>query len=275
LGSRTPPSGARIDITNNQIAGAKIRMGIGLGHFWPETPAYTPPRFLVSNNTVEMTQVRGSGGSGGAIYLHGSLPNSVITNNAIRGDARSPGFATVSSAIYYALQGELASSNIMVAGNDSSGFIGDFQLYLPRTVSGGTVDGNTFGPAGVVGTLCYGPDNRFQGNHFYGAYPGWEPVASGPGLFWFANTTVSTSHGNTLVATKLNGPPHGFDICSEVFDETDDPNTPGYDGANKIPGYEKCQKKSVEFIQRMRDRKADIEARIAEAQLAVLPPGEV
>ena len=271
-GAQRPPSGARIDITNNEIHGTKVRMGIGLGHFFAETPDYTPPRFVLDNNTVEVEGLRGYGGSGGAIHLHGGLPNSVVTNNAVRGDARSPGFAYVSIGIFYQRGQEFASSNITVVGNDASGFLGDFQLYLARTVSGGMIHGNAFGSAGLVGVLCYGHENWFEDNHFYGAYPGWEPAGSGPGLLWFANTNVSTSHGNKLVATKLNEWPYGFDVCCQVYDETDDPSTPGYDGANQIPGYERCQKKSVEFIQRMQERKAEIEARLAEDQGPVLPP---
>jgi len=62
------------------------------------------------------------------------------------------------------------------------------------------------------------------------------------------------------------------DICSLVFDETDILVTPGYDAANKIPGYEKCATKSVEFLERMQERKAALEARLAKGYGPVLPP---
>jgi len=59
-----------------------------------------------------------------------------------------------------------------------------------------------------------------------------------------------------------------------VFDETDIPVTPGYDGANKIPGYEKCETKSVEFLQRMLERKAALEVRFTRSYGPVQPPHE-
>ena len=272
MGAQTLADGARIDITDNEITGTRILAGIVFGHFRAEGPTYIPPRLRIGGNSIEAARLRGYAGTGAAIFLAGNHSNSVVANNAIRGDARSPGFTAVTSAIRYARSGQLPSSNITVAGNDASGFIGDVQLLLDRTVSGGAITGNAFGAAVQVGAMVYGSDNRIGQNHFYGAYPGWESAASGPGLFWFANTTASTSHGNTLVASKLNGPPHGFDICSQVFDETDIPVTPGYDGANKIPAYEKCETKSVEFQQRMQERKAALDARFTQGYGAERPP---
>lgn len=263
-------SGARIEITSNEITGAEVSAGVVLGQFRYETPSYMPPSLLIDSNVIDVSRLRGYGGSGAAVFLAGGWPNSAVTHNILRGDARFPGFKSM--AIDYARSGELTSSNITVAGNDSSGFIGDIQLYLDRIVSGGSVTGNAFGPAGVAGAMSYGRESSFKDNHFYGPYPGWEPAGGGLGLFWFANTKVSTSQGNTLVATKLNGPPYGFDECTQVFDETDDPGTPAYDGANKFPGIKKCANKTDAFIQRMKDRKADIEAQLGEYVCPVIWP---
>jgi hypothetical protein len=80
------------------------------------------------------------------------------------------------------------------------------QLYVGVEAHDNTIHRNAFGPGGVAGVLCHGHDNRFENNHFFGDYAGWEP---GPGLFWLK----STSYGNVIVATKLNAPPFGFSIC--------------------------------------------------------------
>jgi hypothetical protein len=96
--------------------------------------------------------------------------------------------------------------------------------------TGATVALNSFGPASIAGVF-QGDDNRFVANHFSGSYPGWTGSAGGPGLFWFTNG----SKDNTVAATLLNGPPFGFDICSQVRDESG--------GANENQGYEKCLNK--------------------------------
>lgn len=58
-GNNPPPSGASVHITNNEIIGSKIRMGIGLGHFWPESLNFTAPRFFVDHNTIRLSDLRG------------------------------------------------------------------------------------------------------------------------------------------------------------------------------------------------------------------------
>jgi hypothetical protein len=108
------------------------------------------------------------------------------------------------------------------------------QAYVEPEVHNTTIHNNEFGPAGITGVLCYGHDNRFVNNHFYGNYVGWEP---GPGLFWLKNT----SYGNMIVATKLNAPPFGFDICRQIRDETSTVFS-GYNGLNIIPGFERCSR---------------------------------
>jgi hypothetical protein len=118
---------------------------------------------------------------------------------------------------------------VTIVGNDASSFIGDYQLWMQTIVSGSTIARNSFGPATSAGVVCYGHDNWFVNNHFYGTYPGWPP-STGPGLFWFP----TTSRANIVEATKLNTPPHGTDICGQVLNETI--------GANLIRGYEKCGK---------------------------------
>jgi hypothetical protein len=121
--------------------------------------------------------------------------------------------------------------------NDFSSFTGDFQVWMTDLGSRGTIARNSFGPADSAGVKCHGRDNQFVNNHFYGPYRGWTSAASGPGLFWF----TLESHANTVAAAKLNDSPHGFDLCGQVLDETDNPATPEYDGVNNIPGYEKCR----------------------------------
>ncbi len=139
---------------------------------------------------------------------------------------------------------------------------------------------NAFGPAGVTGVLCYGHDNRFENNHFFGNYVGWEP-GNGPGIFWL----TSTSHGNGIVANKLNQPAYGFDNCRQIYDETNTGMTEyrglnlilgfnnrellarwgqsliQYDGLNLIPSLYRCRTRSADFIQQMQAVRAELEAR--------------
>jgi hypothetical protein len=252
-------SGAQIEITDNEIIADNALAGIVLGHFRAETPIYAGPRVLIDRNTIQASHLRGYTLNnlrfGAAIILAGGWPDSAVTNNVIAGDGHFPNYEDL--AIYYAASQDLPSPDITVAGNDSSGFMGGIQLYLNRMVSGARVANNAFGPADETGVMCYGSENRFVNNHFSGAYPGWDSAGEGAGLFWFADQpNASTSEGNTLVSAKLNGPPYGFDICNEVKSDAGD--------ANKVPGYQKCSRKSDGFLQRMRDRKADIETRLGE-----------
>lgn len=239
---QAPPSGAVIDIMNNTIIGTKIHEGIHADSFWPVTPGVTPPRALIINNTVDVMNLGGYPnklGTNGAtiataIILSGNVSNSIVAYNTIRGDARTPNVTPKVEALGIllgAITPNDIQSNVTVVANDSSALTSDFQLRMDAIVSESNVALNSFGPAGSAGVICSGRDNRFVSNHFNGSYPGWASPASGPGLFWF--TTASS--GNKVVATKLNGPPNGFDICGQVLDESG--------GANEIPGYERCQKR--------------------------------
>jgi hypothetical protein len=237
--NQPPPSGARIDVTNNTIIGTRIHEGLHVDSFWPDTPGFTPPRAFVGNNTVIATNLRGFANKGGtngatvntAIFVGGNLANSIVANNIIRGYGRSPGLTPRQENIAIGLQtagtAEMDSANITVVGNDSSSFTGDFQLWMETIISESTVAGNSFGPASAAGVMCRGRDNRFDENRFYGDYPGWDRSANGPGLFWF----TKTSRGNLVTSTRLNA--HGSDICGQLFDETS--------GDNTIPGFENCR----------------------------------
>ena len=235
-GAAPPPSGAWIEIANNEIVVAKTRMAVGVGHFWPDTHAFVPPRLRVRDNVIAVSSLRGGSLLGGAaaIVLHGNVEGAIMMNNVLRGDARlagalNKGIQTLSTEVSGT---PLYPANLTLKGNDLSGFIGHFQLYLDARALGSRVAQNLFGPATAAGVMCDGHDNVFIENHFHGEYPGWSPPAAGPGLFWFG----STSYGNKAVSTKLNGPPHGSDICGQVRDETG--------GANEIWGDERCAGKS-------------------------------
>jgi hypothetical protein len=106
------------------------------------------------------------------------------------------------------------------------------QVQLESESHGIAFQENRFGPATVAGVMCYGHNNWFVNNYFYGNYAGWEP---GPGLFWLKNT----SYGNLIVAAKLDAPPFSFDICRQIRDETGTVFS-GYNGLNIIPGFERC-----------------------------------
>lgn len=121
--------------------------------------------------------------------------------------------------------------------------------------AGHHLPGNAFGPAGIVGVLCYGQNNQFRENRFLGDYTGWLP-GDGPGLFWLTDKT----YGNQIVGTRLNRRWVGFDLCRQIYDETD-LGWPQYQGLNFIAGYRRCLPKSEEFVQRMQTLKAEIEAR--------------
>jgi hypothetical protein len=234
-----PPSGATIDITNNTIIVSRAHEGLHADSFWPVTPGVTPPRVFIGNNTVDVTKLGGypnKGGTNGAtigtaVVLTGNVPNSIVTNNTIRGDGRSPN-ATPPVEALGLLAGLITPNdtltNVTIAGNDLSGFTGHFQMRMRGSLS--TVALNSFGSADGAGVLCSGDHNNFVNNRFYGPYPGWAPPANGPGLFWF----TGTGSGNTVESTKLNGGPNGMDICGQVRDDTG--------GANEIRGYERCGK---------------------------------
>jgi len=245
--SATPPvNGARIDITNNTVIASGVHEGIHVDNYWPVTPGYTAPRTFVSNNTLHLRNLCGypnQNGTNGAtvgagILVVGNLSDSIVTNNAITGDGRSPGLTPRVESVAVRLgragaagtgSGDQSLSNVTVAGNDFSSFASDFHLLIGSVVVGSTIGRNSIGPADRAGVMCDGHDNQFVNNHFYGPYLGWAPPASGPGLFWF--TTISSN--NTVEATKLNGPSEGADICGQVLDESV--------AANNIRGYEKCR----------------------------------
>jgi hypothetical protein len=219
-------------MAGNEIVVAKTRMAIGVGHFWPDANAFVPPRLLVRDNVITASRLRGGALTGGAaaIVLHGNVDGAILMDNVLKGDARLAGAAnkgiqTMSTVLFGT---PLYPANLTLKGNDLSGFIGYFQLYIDPRVQGSTIAKNVLGPATGAGVKCDGHENVFTNNHFYGEYPGWSPPAAGPGLFWFG----SGSWGNKVVSTKLNEPPHGSDICGQVRDETT--------GANEIPGDERC-----------------------------------
>lgn len=145
----------------------------------------------------------------------------------IRGDARSPGAESAAIRLGAANPEEQLLEGVTVVGNDSTSFTGDFQLFFDSAVGSSAVTWNSFGPAAAAGVKGSGHGTQFVNNHFYGPYTGWEQ-SDGPGLFWF----TAESDANAVSATKLNGPPHGFDICGQVRDETG--------GANEIHGDERC-----------------------------------
>jgi hypothetical protein len=226
-GAAPPPSGAWIEIANNEFVVAKTRMAVGVGHFWPDANAFMPPRLLVRDNVISVSSLRGGSQLGGAaaIVLHGNVEGAILVDNVLRGDGRltgaeNKGIQTISTVFSGTL---LHPANLTVEGNDLSGFTGHFQVYFDPGVLGSRVAKNIFGPATGAGVKCDGHDNVFINNHFYGEYPGWSRPA-GPGLFWFG----STSYSNRVVSTKLNEPPHGSDICDQVCDETG--------GTNNISG---------------------------------------
>ncbi len=237
-----PPSGARIDITNNTIAGDMVHDGIHVRNVWPETPGIAGPQVFISNNVLDLRRLGGSPngrGTGGAtlavgINVTGNFPGPIVTNNVITGDGRSPGLMPRIESIAIRVGGVTPASHIAdatVVGNDSSSFNGAFQLWVEPIVSSSTVARNLFGGGDMAGVRSGGGDGWFLNNHFLGVYPGWEASAAGPGLFWFTDA----SHGNTVQATKLNGPPYGLDICQQVRDDSG--------GANTTRGAGRCRER--------------------------------
>jgi hypothetical protein len=238
---QAPPSGALMNITNNTIIVSRVHEGLHADSFWPVTPGFTPPRALISNNTVDLTNLGGYPnklGTNGAtiataIVLTGNVPNSIVTNNTIRGDGRTLNVTPAVEAIGLLLGAITPNdvlTNITVVGNDAALFTGDLQVRVDSALSASTVARNAFGPASIAGVKSSGRDTQFVNNHFYGPYPGWPPSANGPGLFWF----TAASHANSVEATKLNDPPYGSVICGQVLDETG--------GENEIHGSEKCRR---------------------------------
>jgi hypothetical protein len=135
-GKNPPPSGASVHITNNEIIGSKIRMGIGLGHFFAETSNFTAPRFFVDHNAITLSDLRGAPVPGAVpdagILTHGNVSNSVITNNLVTGDGGSQGFKSSAMAFWDSVDAQNVlrlSENITVSDNDSSSFTGEYQIY--------------------------------------------------------------------------------------------------------------------------------------------------
>jgi hypothetical protein len=95
----TPRNGARIDVVSNTVGAAGVHEAIHVDSFWPEMPAFTPPRAFVNGNTVVVSKLGGCAnklGTNGAtlaaaMVLAGSISHSIVTNNTMPGDGRSPG----------------------------------------------------------------------------------------------------------------------------------------------------------------------------------------
>lgn len=79
--------------------------------------------------------------------------------------------------------------------------------------------------SGLAGIVVQGNDNALVNEHFRAVYPG---VAGTPSLpcVWLQ----AGSYGNSVTALKYQDAPSGKDLCSQIRD----------DGANLIPGYERC-----------------------------------
>lgn len=236
-GNPRPPTGARIDVTNNIVNVVGTHEAIHVDSFWPETAGFVAPRAFVSNNTVTVAHIGGypnkSGTNGAslatAILLAGNLSNSIVSNNVVRGDGRSPGrtppVETVGLGLYPANATGDALDNVAVVGNDLSLFHGDYQIWVQTVASGATIARNALGAADVAGVRCLGEGNWFLWNHFYGPYFGFASASGGPGLFWFTNG----SRDNRVESTMLNGTLTPVDICGQTRDESG--------GVNKIaPG---------------------------------------
>ena len=193
--AQRPPSAARIDVTNNTVIGVKVHEAIHVDSFWPESPTFRAPRAYVNNNTVTVTSLGGFAnklGNGGAtlasaIVLAGNLSDSMLANNTIRGDGRSPNLTpSVEAAAITLLPANTTGDildNVTVIGNDLSLFAGDVQLWGETVVTGAKVSLNSLGPATLAGVLWRGADSWLVGNHFYGLYPGWLVSSSARACF--------------------------------------------------------------------------------------------
>lgn len=173
------------------------------------------------------------------IYLTGKMKDSFISgNNLAGGMLRDP------------VDGEIIKFNPFSA-KIAQVFLGQetHDNYVGSEAGNG-LPGNLFGPADIAGVICFGRNNQFIGNHFLGNYAGWEPgedpglfwlsgkgwrsvslpsegPGTGPGLFWLTDTSL----GNRIAMTKLDGAPFSFDLCRQVYDETN-ANPSKYDGLN-------------------------------------------
>ncbi len=235
-----PPSGARMNLTNNTVTLIKGHEGLHVNSFWPETGGYVGPRAFLSNNIVTVTNLGGFLNTGTAIILAGNISDSIVTNNIVRGEGRSPGLTppvetrgiVLTAANAPGVPGASSTAppdvlvNVTIVGNDFSAFSGDYQLVMQPLASGTMVARNLFGPASAAGVMCSGHDNWLDGNHFYGDYPGWDSSGKGRGLVLFTKTAAR----NRLTRTRMN---HSVNICGQLLEETP--------GANILPGYDQCQ----------------------------------
>jgi hypothetical protein len=202
------------------------------------------------------------------LHLRSRMKNGTIAGNYLAGgwlvdpiDGRAKHFEPFTAKVAQLYVGREAHDNYFGPMTRHRGWEDSFaatEMTDANTEwwSGQQLPGNTFGPAGLAGVLCYGQSNRFRANRFWGNYAGWEPGA-GPGLFWLTDTT----YHNRIEMTRLNGRGLVFNLCRQIYDETDW-GWNRYQGLNSIQGFGRCHPKPVAFTQRRQILKAEIEARL-------------
>jgi hypothetical protein len=144
----------------------------------------------------------------------------------------------------------IVKDNNLVAANPmyDSIFLGGPQ-YEPwfETVNNLVIK-NEVGPWGIG---CGGNNNKIVNNTFVDV-PEWYPFVH----FFYG------SGDNSVVGSKNSTPPHGFDVCDNIWDQNYwyEPFT----STNKIPGYERCDAQGADVVAQVEARKAIQQAKHEE-----------
>ena len=93
------------------------------------------------------------------------------------------------------------------------------------------------GAAGIEMRTGSSGNNLDHNNFVKSGFPGWTPTTpDGPGAVLLGESTV-----DNVVFEMMFPPVKGNALCQMIWDMTDDPMTPEYDGNNFIHHWEPCE----------------------------------
>jgi hypothetical protein len=167
-GASQMPQTGRIRISNNQVTGTRIVAGIGLGHFTPESPAYTAPRFAVENNHIAISNAMGRVTSGGVLF-HGNVSGAIVRRNVVTGFGPAPGFDGAALSMLNGGSAQVIAYDVSAIGNDFSGFTSASAQVLVESrfcrCYVGADEKNGF-KGNVFGAAPFGVEDQGQQNAF-------------------------------------------------------------------------------------------------------------
>lgn len=211
---------------------------------------------LIENNEVLNNPNYPGCNMGGAIIL-GSSTNCTVKNNTITGYLRFAGLYIIGLPPWSPEAPVDPSYANVISGNDLSGSNAHFQVYVDEYSHHNSFKNNDYGPSrDISGFFCEGSYNSLVNENFNGNYLGL------PQQTCVLFTEPSSS--NTVSALKNGIVIQGFTICDQILDLTDsNPYDTIYDGANSIPGYDKCAHEPA-VIDTVQQKVAEAHAKLEE-----------